>query len=386
MFQQIVLNGSSLYQSTNETCPEHDFWYTDKDPFTNTFVRKFDLVCSREYLRTLALSISGVGEVLGSLVYGYFIDRFGRKIMLFIGSLVIVVGNILTVMALNPYLTILGRFVSGTSTLNLYTISFVLALESFPPKQRSIMGSTTILFWTFGIFIVSPLAYLCQNSSLLILAVTFPIFMIIPGWWFLEESIHWNLSKGNIKQVKKQLKRIARFNKVSLDEHLVDEAVEEAGLLKATATEKQEHHDEIIEAYENDLKEEKANFSHLFRTPRLRAITISFAIIWMVNHLCYYGLQMAADRIPGTSIFVSYSIFALVEVPAVLLSIPILYKLGRKFCLVLFTSFTGICLITVAVIPQSMELVILSIASVGKFALSASCSEFLFLNCVELYF
>ena len=147
MFQQIVLNGSSLFQSSNETCPEHDFWYTEEDPFTNTFVRKFDLVCSREYLRTLALSISGIGEMFGCLIFGYIADRFGRKLTLFSEGFLICIGGILTALATDVSMVIVGRFISGTSTINFYSTAFVLCCEFFPPKQRTILGPIASVGW-----------------------------------------------------------------------------------------------------------------------------------------------------------------------------------------------------------------------------------------------
>ena len=147
MFQQIVLNGSSLYQSSNETCPEHDFWYTEEDPYINTFVRKFDLVCSREYLRTLALSISGIGEMFGCLIFGYIADRFGRKVSFFSECFLIFVGGILTALATDISWVIVGRFISGTSTINLYSTAFLLSCELFPPKQRTIFGTLTAVGW-----------------------------------------------------------------------------------------------------------------------------------------------------------------------------------------------------------------------------------------------
>ena len=146
-YQRTLFNKTIEIGNVNETCPQHEFWYGKDNFYPDNFVQKYDLVCSREYFRTLALSISGVAEMLGCFSHGFLSDRFGRKTDILLCSVIIAIGNFIIAFSSSPYMIVIGRFVSGTSTTSLFLSSFTMATELFPPKQRSFFSTGTCLFW-----------------------------------------------------------------------------------------------------------------------------------------------------------------------------------------------------------------------------------------------
>ena len=185
--------------------------------------------------------------------------------------------------------------------------------------------------------LVSPLAYFTDDCVWMTLTISFITIPIVPFWWFLEESIHWNISKGNVKEVKKQLRKIAKFNNVELDEKMVSEVLNEdvrheADLIKSRISlqvhdELKAKSEELLGLKSEDLlQKQKPKIRDLFKTPKIRSITISLSIMWFTNVTCYYGLQLSTDQISGANVFLSYLILAFVEIPAVFISLPLIYR------------------------------------------------------------
>ena len=185
--------------------------------------------------------------------------------------------------------------------------------------------------------LVSPLAYFIDDSVWMTLSISIIIISITPFWWFIGESIHWNISKGNVKEVKKQLRKIAKFNNVELDEKMVSEVLNEdvrheADLIKSRISlqvqdELKAKSEELLGLKSEDLlQKQKPQIRDLFKTPKIRSITISLSIMWLTIMICYYGLQLSTDQISGANVFLSYLILAFVEIPAVFISLPLIYR------------------------------------------------------------
>ncbi|XP_070582305.1 organic cation transporter protein-like [Ptychodera flava] len=51
----------------------------DTSQYKSTVSQQFDLVCDREFLNAMATSFSMAGLLIGSFVYGYLLDKIGRK-------------------------------------------------------------------------------------------------------------------------------------------------------------------------------------------------------------------------------------------------------------------------------------------------------------------
>ena len=155
------------------------------------------------------------------------------------------------------------------------------------------------------------------------MSITIPFFAAFPAWLILAESVHWNLAKGNMEEVKKQLRKIAKFNKVHFDENSIDHMTNANGVDKR----KRRNDENDISVQENlitvvKLQSEKTlargGVKDLFSTPKLRLITICISFLLVGNMVANFGLQTGAESITNSNIYLTSAMFSLVEIPACL--------------------------------------------------------------------
>ena len=92
MFQTVDKINPNL--ASQETCTETDFnpnktqqcteYIYDNEYFDETLVTKFDLVCDKEYQKSLLRTLLILGLLFGSLIGGRMGDQMGRKKSMFI--------------------------------------------------------------------------------------------------------------------------------------------------------------------------------------------------------------------------------------------------------------------------------------------------------------
>ena len=81
-FLGIVTN--STISPTTPTIPCGHGWEYDRSVYKSTITTDWDLVCDKDFFPTLSLFINTVGTLVGSILFGYLIDRIGRKKTFFI--------------------------------------------------------------------------------------------------------------------------------------------------------------------------------------------------------------------------------------------------------------------------------------------------------------
>jgi hypothetical protein len=105
--------------------------------------------------------------------------------------------------------------------------------------------------------LLSPwLAVWVGTWKLFLLTISVPTFLIPLLYVVVCESAQWMVLKGRVDEAVKIFRKIAKINKKSLDENFVQEFknnCQSSNLIKSTKTE---------------------SFLDLFKTPRLRRITI----------------------------------------------------------------------------------------------------------------
>ncbi|KAI0240553.1 Organic cation transporter protein [Lamellibrachia satsuma] len=119
----------------------------------------------------------------------------------------------------------------------------------------------------------------------------------------------------------------------------------------------------------------------------LRLYTFVLFYLWFVVCLVYYGLSLSSGTLAGNK-YVNFCLSGAVEIPAILLSIPLYNRIGRRWpmCVLLITS--GISLLITLVIPQTTDAVLSAVSVafslIGKFSITAAFSG-IFLYTPELY-
>ena len=102
----------------------------------------------------MALGAYPLAQALFQLPYGMASDKFGRKNMIYIGLLMLIIGSVVVALASNIYVVILGRAIQGAGAVSAAVTALLadLTREEHRTKAMAMIGSTIGV--TFAISLV----------------------------------------------------------------------------------------------------------------------------------------------------------------------------------------------------------------------------------------
>nr|XP_027215227.1 organic cation transporter-like protein [Penaeus vannamei] len=304
-----------------EQCTEWDF---DNSTFRSTVTSEYNLVCGREYLRAIYQSMYMFGVFMGSPINGFLADRYGRKPLVVGGSLMFTAIAICSVWLTNFSSLLAARFLVGLGHSTLLKTAYILALEVSAPRVRSAVGVAILMPWSINTVIFSGVAYLIRDWRMLQLVMSLLGLLHIPGLWLIDESPRWLAVRGQHQRALSILKKAARWNKVTLppDDELI-------AILKSGKDEVAASRASLHKAMSTRIKEALMNLAILFRTPRLRKITLICYLDYLVVAMVYFGLSLSGASLSG-NVFVYMALMGLVEMPPCVIVTYQVARLGRR--------------------------------------------------------
>ncbi|KAK1875010.1 Solute carrier family 22 member 6-A, partial [Dissostichus eleginoides] len=175
-WQLLAANSSAnVSQIPTEGCL--DGWAYDRSEFLSTTVS--------EMIQTIYMG----GVLTGAIVYGGLSDRYGRRSVLIWSYLQLGVLGCSSAF-LPSYSTYCAfRFLSGMAVSGVILNGFSLKVEWIPTKQRTLGGTLTSFFFTFGQMILAGLAYWLRDWRKLQLVVCLPQFLFFSYAWSVPFKI-----------------------------------------------------------------------------------------------------------------------------------------------------------------------------------------------------
>ncbi|XP_064495107.1 solute carrier family 22 member 13-like [Pseudopipra pipra] len=313
-----------------------------------SLLTEFDLVCDRKDLNDIGQAIYMAGLLLGSMIFGPLSDRIGRRPVILIS--VILQGLFGLGIAFVPhfYVYMAFRCVVGASVSGITMTILTLATEWIGVSSRPKAVLSSHCCFAIGQMILAGLSYGIRNWRLLEIAGSAPIVVVLFYIWVLPESARWLVTKGRMEEAKKLLQKAAATNKRSLPE----------GLLEQLKPEKQIKSGSLLD---------------LFRKKHLRKVTLIMSCAWFVNSFVYYGLSLNVTNF-GLDIYLTQLAFGAVEIPARVGCIFTLQWFGRRKTQTVLLLLSGLVCLIITGIPEDQPLATTILATVGKFAASASFS------------
>ncbi|XP_055531924.1 synaptic vesicle glycoprotein 2C-like [Wyeomyia smithii] len=339
-------------------------------------------------------SIIFIGMMVGAYVWGSVADSLGRKKVL----IVISVMNALCIVASSFSQTyevfMVFRFLNGAALGGSGPVIWSYFAEFQPKAKRGSMLSFMAAFWTIGNLLVAGLAWLIIPTSIGIYTPTFtfnswriflmvcsiPSFIVAALLLYLPESPKFLISQGKTDKAMAIFRGIYVTNTgkspdlYPVKEILIDEKLR---------NELEEVKKPIKNKYKRMLYNIMDNSKQLFVSPILKFTTISITINFTF-HIGYYGLMMwfpelfnrfdeylrahpdvesasvcqvtdyvvqegshsdtgvCSASIPST-VFMESLITVAAALPANIIAVLGMDKLGRKFFLVFSTMAAGFC-------------------------------------------
>lgn len=184
--------------------------------------------------QNLIASMMTVGALIGGLVAGTLMDKFGRKGMMIFDSAIFSAGFLLLVAAQNVAMLVSGRFVSGLATGIASVVAPTFVSETVSPEVRGFMGSCPQTMVTIGIVYVDLVGYFKSWRYLSLACIVMALlwgFILL----FVAESPVYYLNKKDYNSARKSLEFSRGHPYVEAELQEIQQAIEEAAQNNASA-------------------------------------------------------------------------------------------------------------------------------------------------------
>jgi len=354
-------------------CPDKHYSY-DTSNGIDSIVYQWNLVCDDLWkLSTIQGSYMG-GVFVGCMVWGWASDKFGRRLTMLVAAVIQVASSILAAFAPNYIIFIMLRFLIAFSVSGVFECGFVLVTEICGPHYRTYFGILTQFPFGWGAALLPVIAYFIRAWKSLQLAISIPCVLLGIFYWTIPESPRWLVAEGRLDEAIAILKNGAKTNNKQLPPD--DELME---MLTAIAADDEDaQKEEKVEVELSASQKFLSVFEEIFvlvKTPEMRKRTLNIFFSWLIVAMVYYGLSLNSKNLGGDR-YVNGFLSGFVEVPAVVVIIPLLAKLGRVKCYSGTFIAGGICCCLVALVTSVTSgqgwAIALSVAIgiVGKFLIS----------------
>lgn len=179
-----------------------------------------------------------IGMTIGAALIAPLADRYGRRVMLIIATLVIGLSMIATAFIPKSILLLVAlRFFAGLGIGVIFANGATIASEFAPERYRNLAVTLAIMGYTFGAMVVGPVAnVLIPQHGWEAVFIFGGVFTIFTGFLVLialPESVDFLASKTNrtekdLLKINKILKRLKRDPISSLPERMEDDGLSSA--------------------------------------------------------------------------------------------------------------------------------------------------------------
>ncbi|XP_062267410.1 solute carrier family 22 member 2-like [Platichthys flesus] len=323
-----------------------------------SFVTEFDLVCENAWLVDMYQATLNAGFLVGSFAFGYFADRFGRRISFLVSNILNAISGLLLAVAPNYISILVFRTIFGFAVKGGWMTCYVLLTEIVGVEHRRTVGILFQMFFSIGNLLLSLLAYVITDWRWLQVVFSAPYIFFVSYYWFIPESPRWLVSQNKSSRALEITEAMAKENKRKLTKTF-----------------------ETLSSDEGDSS--SASLLDLVRTPNMRKHTFILMFNWFTSAVVYQGLIMRVG-IAGGNVYVDFLISGLVEFPAAFLILFTIESVGRRLPFAAANIVAGASCFITAFIPDHMFWLKTAVACVGRLGITMAFEMVVFVN-TELY-
>lgn len=323
-----------------------------------TIVSEYNLVCSNSWKLDLTQAVLNLGFLMGAFTLGYAADRYGRKVTYLISSFGTGLCGIIVAFAPNFYVFVIFRFLQGVFAKGTWMTCYVIVTELVGSEQRRIVGIVVQMFFTLGVMLIPGVAYFIPTWQGIQLAISLPNFLFLLYYWMVPESPRWLLTRKKQEKAMTIMYTIANSN---------------GKYMTTTYKELTVSDDEVT----------NPAFFDLVRTSQMRKCTFILMYAWFTSAVVYQGLVMRLGIVSG-SLYTDFFISAVVEVPAAILILLSIDRIGRRLPFALSNLVAGVACLVTAVLPEDIIWLKITIATIGRLGITMAFEIVYFVN-TEIY-
>ncbi|XP_038044456.1 organic cation transporter protein-like [Patiria miniata] len=410
-----VPDGCYMYEVDNGTFEDTTIcqygWEYTPEYGEKSATTDLDLVCDRGYLANLLMSCHFAGILVGGFITGQAADMFGRRVVSMTTLLLMSVLGTAISFTWNLQLLMALRFILGVAIPGNSLVGYIRAVEMFTAKKRLLGHVCVQYFWSFGVILVAPLAYLFPNwryFQLFTSLICLPVHVIM--WFFTYESLRWLVQKGWLDKAEAVLRKIAKSKNIKHDgSFLVKRELEGVRLVGKMELSEKSNHDRASGPQHESLtadvgetnqelmmeekmetftkpgekeqtksnKKKKYTVLDLFKTKVLIKRTCIVFCLWYVMNATNYGFIVYATSLAGNK-YLNFFLLALAEAPAYAIDFFIVRRFGRRRPLIVFFFTGAVACLLIAFLPSKtasgtdLTVIIVILAMIGKFYANAT--------------
>ncbi|ELU07976.1 hypothetical protein CAPTEDRAFT_127727 [Capitella teleta] len=345
------IHGDKILNSclkNNVPCDRYAF---PGDDFSS-IVSEWNLICDQGYKADLVQSFYMAGFLIGSFLFGFIADSYGRRCVLYSTAFGVSLMTILSVMAPSYTVYVTLRCVTGMLSAGFGMVSFTYTSEVIGQSKRGFMAITFPVMFAVGIAMYSLIAWFFRDWRYLALVTATPG---VVGFYFycsVPESPRWLFSQGRVPEAETVLETIALKNRG----HAPNKAVQ----LRESSAEDVGH-----------TKQKQPGIMAAFKHPELRRRTLNNMYTWFVNCCVYYGLTIGAGNL-GSDMYISVALSGLIEIPAYFATWLFLDRIGRRPSFTWTMMVAAVVCMSIMALPDGYPNIRTALALCGKIGISVS--------------
>ena len=362
---QTSCNMQSFNQSDIVSC--ESFVY-DTSVVIESFTTKFDLVCDMQYKQMILGVMVMSGLTIGSEIGGRLGDKYGRKLVMFMATLIIVPTVMFSGYSNDFWTYAILKLICICALPCIWFNSHNLVIEIFSKDRRKNAVVIKEILWPIGGLGLVIVFYLTRHWTYFHLwtgglcAFAIPAFLIIP------ESPRWLSANLKSEIANRELLKIARWNRRNLSNNQKD---------KITS---------ILRKLENDVdgdEEKKLGVKDMMDSNNFWK-TIIIMSNWIITCVTCFTLALNVTRLSG-NVFLNSALLAILgDLPGKMLVGLTLKLFSRRLNLFACQFLVGLFCVIVAFLPKTFNLPLISF-----YLLAMCCSNASFTLCYlitgELY-
>nr|XP_002721036.1 steroid transmembrane transporter SLC22A24-like [Oryctolagus cuniculus] len=357
-WQLLHLNRTFPNVSESDTEPCVDGWVYDQSSFSSTIVTKWDLVCESQSQKSVVQTLFMSGSLLGSLIFGYLSDRYGRKGIYTWCLLQMAIADTCAIFAPTFIIFCTLRFLAGSSIGIIMSNSLILITEWTMPKSKHIGVTLTFCSFSIGQMLLGGLAFAIRDWHTLHLTVSIPLFVLSLLSRRLVESALWLVTTNRLEEGTKALRRVARIN-----------GKESAGEILTVEFVRSNMQEEL------DNAQNKPSTFQVLRAPKLCLRVCCLGFVRLGATVPLMGLILNLQEL-GSNIFMFQVIFGAVTFISRYSAYLMMKHTGRRISQSLFLFLVGLFIVVNTFLPREMQTLRAILATLGLGAASAATTAF----------
>ncbi|XP_060656408.1 organic cation transporter protein [Drosophila nasuta] len=327
-----------------------------------TIVQEWQLTCKEN---TWKLAFVGTthfaGLVIGTALFGYLADRFGRKYVFLFCTIFMGLTGIGQALAWDYISFLIFALLNAVGTSGVYPLAFIIGVEMVGPRKREMTSIVLNYFYAVGEALVGLAAWLLTDWKHLQLALSIPPLFFVIYVWLVPESVRWLLARNEHEKAGAIIRRAAHVNQRELSLELMASFKQQ----NLNATDKQQL------SSDQEQRQIWASVKQVFASHSLIWRYTLLLFIWAVNAIVFYGLSLNSTNLSGNK-YLNFALVCLIEIPGYSLAWLCLRKLGRRLAL---SGSLLLCAVTCAAsgyLTSGQNWLIITLFLIGKLGITSS--------------